>query len=115
MARTEVPVVSVTRDGYALADITEIDGDPTNGMYFAQNAGRTFLYIRNIEATLAATITFITPGEVDGLSVEDLYVGVPAGSTYLVSGLAGSTFNQEDGSVYFDLSHHSWKIRAFKT
>ncbi|WP_242882580.1 hypothetical protein [Actinomadura litoris] len=57
----------------------EVDGDPTTGHVLA-NSGRTILIVRNAD-TQPHTLTLVTPGTVDGNSIADRTVPIPASTT----------------------------------
>lgn len=72
MARTKVTTSRVTRTvgkKWTTAGLTA--GDVTNGNY-ADNDGATMVIAYNAHATLARTVTFVTPETVDGGAIADL-------------------------------------------
>lgn len=78
MARTKVAVNRVTRtvgSKWTTAGLTAADA--TNGNY-ADNDGATQVIAYNAHATLARTVTFVTPGTVDGGAVGDLQQSLAA-------------------------------------
>jgi hypothetical protein len=66
MARATLPLTQSTRDGVV---VTETTGDATNG-HVCTNDGKVLILAHNTGAS-SRTITFITPGTVDGQAVAD--------------------------------------------
>jgi hypothetical protein len=101
MARTEVAAIQLTRTGVFTAETVGI----ADGHMF-QNAGRTFILIRNSHATLAKIVTIQTPQTILGLAVAELTVSVPALASLYIGPFPIDTFNQASGSdvgkVYVD-------------
>lgn len=77
MARTVLPVVQAARNG--VTSPTEQAGDTTNG-HVVTNSGRTIVTVRNAD-TSAHSVTFVTPGTVDGQAVGDRTASVPASTS----------------------------------
>lgn len=61
------------------------------------NTGDTFVMITN-SYTDTITPTFVTPGQVGGLNIEDVSVAISAGQTKLIGPFAIGLFNQPSGS-----------------
>lgn len=78
MARTRITPTELSRAGIAPA--TEVDGDATNGN-IVSNTGQTMIEVRNADAVNPHTVTFVTPGTVDGQAVADRQVSIPASTT----------------------------------
>jgi hypothetical protein len=78
MARTRIASVDLSRAG--VADPTDVATDAANGN-FITNTGKTALRVVNTDATNPHTITFVTPGTVDGQAVADRDEVIPAGTT----------------------------------
>jgi hypothetical protein len=73
-------------------------------------ADRTFMHIKNA-GTAAITATFVTPGTVQGLAVEDVAVSVPAGGERMVGPLSPELFrDRADG-----LGDVTWSAAASVT
>ncbi len=108
MARTNITVVEITRDGVAA---TEVAGDVTNGNQFDHGA-RTFLRARNADVA-QQTVTIITPGTVDGLAIADRVVTIPAGATRYI-GPFTNDYRQSDGKVYVDVSDADVFLAVFR-
>lgn len=114
MARTEVTVTQIERDSPfpGVTPIAQVAGDTVNGHYFAGNTGQEFLEIENLGGS--ATVTVLSPLEVDGLPVNNLSIGAPSG-TVLVGPFRKNTFNQNSsGDVYFNVSSENLRLRAYK-
>ena len=75
MARVEVPVVAVTRDGTVMP--AEQVGDTVNG-HTLPNDGRVGLIIRNTDALASHTMTINLTRTVDGQPVTPRVVTLPA-------------------------------------
>lgn len=75
MARTRIDPVALSRAG--VADPTEVPGDAVNGNVIA-NTGQTVIKVHNADASNPHTITFVTPGQVDGQAVADRTVSIAA-------------------------------------
>lgn len=111
MPRTALTVTTITRTGVA-RPAQEV-GDVANGNSIAGNDGRIFLEITNDDAA-TQTVTFQTPGTVDGLAIADLVISLLAGDVKLVGPLTPGTFNQSDGLVYVDPSDADLKFRVYR-
>lgn len=73
-------------------------------------ADRTFLHIKNASAA-SVTATLVTPGEVQGLAVEDVAVAIPAGAERMVGPLSPELFHDRaDG-----LGDVTWSATASVT
>lgn len=91
MARNVIPVTHATRGG--VTSPVEQDGDPTNGHVVA-NSGRTIVTIRNAD-TGAHSVTFVTPGTVDGQAVGDRTVSVPASTSMDFGGFPTNVYGSQ--------------------
>lgn len=88
MARTDLNVQRVTRDGLAPAyTAANVDG------HSISNDGQPILHVKNGSAG-AITVTFVTPRQVDGLAVADLAVSVPAGGERIIGRFPPATFGR---------------------
>lgn len=101
MPRTPLTVTTITRAG--VVQPAEENSDFTNGNSIAGNDGRLYLEIRNANAG-TQTVTFQTPGTVDGLTIQDLTISLTTGQIKLVGPFSPGTFNQADGLIYVDPS-----------
>lgn len=110
MPRTALTVTAITRTG--VTQPAQQAGDVANGNSIAGNDGRIFLEIKNDDAS-TQTVTFLTPGTVDGLAIADLVISFAAGDMKLVGPLAPGTFNQSDGLVYVDVTDADLKFRVY--
>ena len=113
MARLELAVVTVSRNGIAATDTPVLAAD---GGQFV-NDGRTFLRVNNTTA-VSRTITFLTPytvGSGPALAVADHAFVLPAAATERWLGpWPPGIYNQPDGKVYFDVSVDGISVRPFK-
>lgn len=112
MARTQIPVTTITRTGIPPDGGT--NANMTDGMYFANN-GRVYVEIVSTDAA-PQTVEFSIPTEVDGQTVPAREVAVPAGATRKAGPWPTGTYNQEDNTVYVDPSINgaTLKIAAYK-
>lgn len=92
MARASQTTQQITKTGLSPALASPAAGGDVI------DTGRVFLRVDNT-GTAAATVTVITPIEIDGLALEDLTVSVPAGATRLIGPLSPTTFGQPAGSA----------------
>jgi hypothetical protein len=113
MARTQIPVTTITRAGIAPSAGT--DADMTDGMYIAANNGRIYVEIVSTDAG-AQTVGFEIPTEVDGIAVDDKVVTIPAGATRKAGPWPTGTYNQEDDSINVNpsIDGATLKISAYK-
>lgn len=111
MPRTALTVTTITRTG--VVQPAQEAGDVANGNSIAGNDGRIFLQITNDDAA-TQTVTFPTPGTVDGLAIADLVISLTTGQTKLVGPLTPGTFNQSDGLVHVDPSDVDLKFRVYR-
>lgn len=77
-----------------------VDSDPDNGHEFVNN-GRTLIYATS-DSEEARALHFRVATQVDGLSVQDLVVWVPALGGVFVGPFPGS-YNQSNRRVYIDV------------
>ena len=113
MARDNIPVVTILREGVAFGDFTPIDF--VRGAYFLQPEGGVELMFVNVSGA-PRTVTFETALVVDDLEVEDLDCILPAGGSTLHGGFRRKSFNQDftDGSVFINASGDGVLARAFR-
>ena len=78
MARTRIDPVAVSRAG--VADPSESAGDAVNGNVIS-NTGKTMIKVHNADGSNPHSITFVTPGTVDGQAVADRTVSIAANAT----------------------------------
>lgn len=101
MARTEIPVYSVNRVAYHPDE--PVNGDPGNGMYFAENAGFTWLEIDN-PGSLAITVGAVVAADaVDSITIPDKEISVDPGSAVHFGPFPKKWYSQSDLSVYIDI------------
>jgi hypothetical protein len=104
MARTKITPVALEVNGSAVEG-TYTDGDATNGMYIDTVDGeveRCFLHVKNGgETSINATIK---AGYYPRQALGDLTVAVAGGKTAFIGPFETARFEQEDGTIYVDLS-----------
>lgn len=91
MARTVLTPVHPDRGG--VTSPTEQNGDTTNGHVVA-NSGRTIITVRNAD-TNPHSVTFVTPGTVDGQAVGDRTVSIPASTSMDFGGFPTSVYGSQ--------------------
>lgn len=112
MARTEIPVTTITRSGEDQPSQT--DSDNGNGMFFAANNGRIILEVENTDAA-TQTIGIALFVNVDGQAVTDKTMSLDAGDIKLMGPFPAAQYNQDDRSVNVNPSvDTNLKIRAYK-
>jgi hypothetical protein len=110
--RTPIPVTELSRAG--VAPPAQTDSDQTNGMVIAANSGRLWVEIESTDAA-DQTVGFAIPITVDGDTVADKLVDVPAGATRLVGIFPPAIYNQDDRSLNVNPSvDTTLKFRAYK-
>lgn len=92
MARVTSTVTVLSRDG-----VTQTLGAAASDGEKFSNNGKTFVVIAN-GYTATITGTFVTPGTIDGLAIDDKEVAVPVGETYFAGPFPPSQYNQPSGS-----------------
>ena len=98
-AHITIAVTNIARAGTAptLGAADDVDG------HRFPNDGRTFIFC--INTAVACTLTFQTPGTVDGLVVDDRDEVVPINAVGEFYGpFPPSIYNQSDGTVFIDVS-----------
>jgi hypothetical protein len=91
MAITVLAIQTMSRDGLE----PTFSAANADGHTFANN-GRTFIQAFN-DAAVDIEHTFATPGQVDGLDIEDLVVDIPAGEDRIIGPFPPSIYNTEPG------------------
>ena len=99
MAYGSAVVCAIQEIARAGLDLTTLPVTPTatHGNKIL-NDGKTFLLVKNGSGS-PVTVTFNTPGSVDGQAIDDLVVSVAAGKLVAI-GPFTSVFNQSDGYVW---------------
>jgi hypothetical protein len=102
VSRVLVPTYSINRVGYYPE--AKVHGDPSNGMYIAENAGATWLEMDN-QGTIDIVVGAVVSGNsVDGITVPDKEITVGGGSTSVHFGPFPKFFyNQTNLDVYFEV------------
>lgn len=91
MARNALPIANPTRDGVAIP--TEQAGDATNG-HVVTNTGKTLIFVRNADASNPHSVTFVTPGTVDGQAIGDRTVSIAISTTRVFSEFATNVYGR---------------------
>lgn len=99
MARTVIPIQTPGPTGNAP---TYAPADGVNGMAFP-NTGSAILHVKNGGGT-AINVTLTTGGRVDGLTLPNQVIAVPAGAERMMSFSHQSAYTQADGLTYVDFS-----------
>jgi hypothetical protein len=109
--RTEIPVIVITRDG--VTPTAQVDSDHANGMVILENDGTVFVEIVSTDA-LVQFVGFAIPELVDGQTVANKRIIVPAGDRRMAGPFPPETYNQEDDSILINPSvDGTLKLRAF--
>jgi hypothetical protein len=109
--RSEIPVTVITRDGVTPA--AQVDSDHANGMVILENDGTVFVEIVSTDA-LVQFVGFAIPELVDGQTVANKRIIVPAGDRRFAGPFPPETYNQEDDSILINPSvDGTLKLRAF--
>lgn len=99
MAATALTVHAVDHKG--IAQPAAVATDTTNGNSIPNETGLGLLLIVNNPGAASATITFVTPGTVEGLPVGDEAVTIAAGATQVFGSFPEEAFGS---SVQFNSS-----------
>lgn len=111
MARTQIPVTLMTRAG--VTEALQVLANLTEGNYFA-NDGQTAIQMENTDGS-AHNVGFAIFTTVDGSSVADKNVALPASIKYKWSGpYPIATYNRTDNTVYVNPDSPLIKFRAFQ-
>lgn len=116
MARLDLVVTDIGRGG---VDNAGVAGQADGHMF--PSRGKEFVEVENSGAG-AATVTFVSPREIDGLAISDLTVSVPAGGRRLIGPFPPRTFNQpsssaDSGKVYVNYeagAEANFLVRCFR-
>lgn len=98
MARSSISVQRITRSGAN----PSFESANTDGNSFDHHPDG-FVWVKNGD-TASKTVTIPTPRSIDGLSVADLTVDVPAGEDRAIGPFPEDTFKQDDGTIHVDYS-----------
>ncbi len=98
MARTELTVQTIDRDGMTVAQTA---GSTANGHSFENLNEDVFLEVDN-QGTGAVEVTIDVPLSVDSLAVPDLVISVAGGDRAMIKRFAKSVYNQEDAGNSID-------------
>lgn len=111
MPRTDLPLTDLSRAGVAPG--AEVNGDVTNNHEFSNN-GRVFLLVRNSDASVARTVTIVTPGTVDGQAVADIAISVPATVSRYIGPFPEGIYNVAGGVVQVNVDHANLRLTAYR-
>ena len=115
MARSEIPVVEVIRDG--VTAVAPVISDAVNHHYFKGNEGKTWLEIESTDAGTQTVSVLASPRmETDGLEVLPHEFDCPPGTVTKAGPWRMRTFNQDagEGSVFVNVPvSTTLKLRAF--
>lgn len=112
MTRGVLTITNIARD--TTGTLSETAGDVANGHSLVNDTdNRTFLFARNSGAS-TRTVTIGIPVEVDEEAVADKVVSIVAGATILIGPFPQTYYNQEDDTVWVDVSHTEVKLAAYK-
>mgnify|MGYP001566003466 FL=1 len=113
MARVNIPVTTITRDG--VAPPSQVSSVAADDHVIDGNDGRVFLEVENVDAASAHTVTVLTPGTVAGLAIADLAVSVPLSSIRWIGPFPTTVFNQTGtDDVHVDIATANLRFRAYK-
>ena len=113
MARTEIPVTTISRAG--VTQPAQIDSDQSNGMTVPNNNGRIFFEVENTDAS-PQTVGFAIAATVDDEPVDDKLITIAAGDIELAGPFPVDLYNQEaDNALYVNPSVDTLlKLRAYR-
>lgn len=100
MARTEIPVYTISRDAFTPYDF--VNGDPTNDMFFSGNAGYTWLEIDNPGSVSVQVGAVLTQNTIDGIPIDDKIMTIAPGSG-VHFGPFSHLYNHAGNQVYIDV------------
>jgi hypothetical protein len=102
MARTVIPIQTTTRIA-ASANVTWQSADGVNSHEFDNSSEKVFLVLRNTNAG-THIVNIKRPATVDGATLADLSVTVPANTGFMVLGpFPKGIYNQTGDKVYVDV------------
>lgn len=108
MARGHIVPFQAAREGVA---VTVTTGDASNGHY-VENDGMTAILAKNTNGSATArTITFLTPGTVDGQAVGDRTESIPAGETQFFGPFPTASYGR---TLNIDVSHAEVTLEALR-
>lgn len=102
MARQEIPVTTVTREGVAPA--TQVTADDVQRLYFANNQGETIIEIVNRHGSNVGRVGFqFFEESIDDVPVTYKYTdAIPAGGTLVVGPFPSEWYSRDDLTVNVD-------------
>lgn len=116
MARVVVPVTEIVRAG--TTPPSQVNGDAPNDHYYTGNTGQEYIEVVSSDGGAQTVTVKANPAisTVDGLTVSDLVISIPAGATRLIGPFKNATFSQNaTNDIYFDPSvSTNLKFRVYK-
>jgi hypothetical protein len=110
--RLEIPVLDITRVGVAPA--AQVASDHLNGMLVRDNDGRVFVEIISSDPR-PQSVGFAIAETVDGQTVLNKIVSVPAGATRYAGPFPEEFYNQDDDTLLVNPSvDTTLKLRAYR-
>ncbi len=103
MARTNIPVYTINR--VAFAPYPPVTAELSEGMYYAGNAGRTWVEVDNsgtVPIVVGAAVA--DAASVDDIVIPDKEMEVDAGSAVHFGPFPTAYYSQDDLTVYFDVT-----------
>lgn len=101
--RTEIPVYQVNRIDFDPALPTH--GDPDNGMFFADNAGLTWVEVENPGSNPITLGAVISADAIDAVAIPNKEITVEPGSATKFGPFPKTYYTQPDLGVYFDIDN----------
>ena len=117
MARTSIPIVTLSRTGKVPHN--QVQGDDGNRAYFSNNHGETFIEIVNRHASNPGRVGFEFFEEtIDGVIVQDKITdSIPAGGTILCGPFPSQYYSRDNLDVFVNPvggSAHSLWFRGYE-
>lgn len=109
MPRTEMAIRTITRSG--IVPTAGAAGDVTNGNVVLNNNGLIWLEIENTSATVASTLTIVTPDTVDGNAIADKVYNLPVSSKLRVGALSPTVYGT---NLELNVGHTTVTVAAYQ-
>jgi hypothetical protein len=120
MARTAITVNVPSTSGLLIGAGGDVAGDTVNGNQFL-NDGSTFLLVRNTDVSNPHTITFKSPGSVDGTAIPDVAVTIPTNTVKWFGPFPPRVYNagnaasgSDAGFVNMDINSATLFLQCFR-
>lgn len=108
MARTEIPIRTITTAGYTPAAQTA--GDVANGNVVKNNSGRVWLEATNTGGS-TYTLTVVTPGQVGGNEIADKIYSLTAAAVLRIGPFSQATYGND---IEFNVQNASVTVAAYQ-